>query len=219
MKNINYQVWSCIDKESAIRKDLKRGILNIRKCADFLKRRYNIDSGLDAIISAIRRYPTKDIVDQNIIYEVLKDSIISIKNGVVLFTIQRDLETLKTLTNIIKFIDIEKGEVIRFTEAKKAIKVFVDRKNMDKVKKEISKSKIIHLQKDMTEIAITFDDKIKKTVGVVASFLTTMASNNINIYESFSCFPEYMIYVDEPDALKAHEVLLNFFYGYEKKLY
>ena len=55
-QSIREFVWKIIDTDVSLKKDLLRGIINVRSLANYILSTQKIDASLDAIISAIRRY-------------------------------------------------------------------------------------------------------------------------------------------------------------------
>ena len=54
--NIREFVWKVIDTDIAIKKDISRGILNVRAAANYIINKYRLKISIDSVISAIRRY-------------------------------------------------------------------------------------------------------------------------------------------------------------------
>ncbi|MEK6808816.1 MAG: hypothetical protein AABY14_03965, partial [Nanoarchaeota archaeon] len=175
-------------------------------------KQYNLNADVDAVISAIRRYPYKENFSNvtNSISDVLKNSRISTKTKIVSISMKREHRTLELLQKIFPLITFGRGEVLRISEGRELIKILVDQDKLEKFKEIIPENLIVEIRQNLSELSIKFGNGSRKTVGVLATILSQIAINEINIVEAISCFPEYMIFVDEKDILKTYEVLLNF---------
>jgi hypothetical protein len=74
--NIREYIWKIIDTDISLKKDISRGIINVRALANYIANRYNLDVSLDSIISAIRRYNISPEKQRNIgeVYSLLKQA-------------------------------------------------------------------------------------------------------------------------------------------------
>ena len=98
---------------------------------------------------------------------------------------------------------------MRLSEGKESIKLLVDEKNFQEILEMFPKDKIIGVTRNLSELNITFGPGSIETVGVLATITNALAVKNINIVETIGCLPEYMIYFDTKDILKAHEIMIN----------
>ncbi|MEK0346490.1 MAG: hypothetical protein QQN65_06625, partial [Nitrosopumilus sp.] len=55
IENIREFIWKIIDTDISLKKDLLRGIVNIRSLAKYIIDTQTINVSLDSVISAIRR--------------------------------------------------------------------------------------------------------------------------------------------------------------------
>ena len=56
MANIVHEVWKILDNNPSIRREMRRGLINMSALAKYIIHRKGVDATLDAVISAIRRY-------------------------------------------------------------------------------------------------------------------------------------------------------------------
>lgn len=210
ISSITAKVWNFIDKDLALRRDISRGLVNKRRVASYIKKSLDLDVSLDAIISAIRRYPHKEELGlgYNKIRVILKESKISTKTNIALIAMKRENEVLNLLPNIFPFIELSRGDVMRLSEGRESIKILIDQKNVKRILKVIPETKILKVKQNLSELSIHFGKEAN--IGVIAPILTELAINNINIIEAISCLPEYMIFLEEGDLLNAYEILLKF---------
>jgi len=211
MANLTHEVWNYLDSEPSIKRELSRGIVNIMALAKHIIQSKNMNSSVDAVISSIRRYINegRHEVKFHNADEVIKSSRISTKNRIALIAMKRDSRILELLPKVFPLIEISRGDVMRLSEGKESIKLLVDEKNMQKVVDIFPKDKIIVVVKNLSELGIHFGPGSSETVGVLATIMNELAVNNIKIIESIGCLPEFMIFVDTKDILKAHEIIIR----------
>ena len=215
MLNITYDVWRTIDQELVIRKALELGIVNVRAVALCLIKEHEMDASVDAVISAIRRYPLsqRKKMRADSISNVLKNSKISTKTKIASITTKREPVLLaEFLPKIFKLIDPSKGEVLRLVEGRESLKIVVDESKLDSILKTIGKHIVNEIKKDLCEINIHFGEGQEDIRGIRASILTELAINEVAVIETISCLPEFMLLIKEEDMAKAHNLLINFCY-------
>jgi aspartokinase len=209
MTNIAHEVWKVLDNSPSIRREMKRGLINMSALAKYIISEKKVDATLDAVISAIRRYKLDkhdDIFDTA--YKILGRTVnLSTKSNLAEISLVKDddvQQLLPELFNIIKYI---RGDVLRVTQANESIRILIDGKNMDNVIKIFPKSKIITKEKNLAEINIYIDPKMQTTPGILAAIANELAINEINIVEFMTCPPEMICVVKKDDLLRASNVL------------
>jgi len=214
MTNISYITWSFMDKSPTIKKCLGLGLINLRALANLIIKSENlIDVSADSVISALRRYESRE-PDLNYIQtkKYLSECKISTKTKIVLITIKREPKYVtNVLQEIAKIIDASKGDVFRFIEGRESAKVIVDERNLEKVKEILGKD-IIKIEKDICEINISYPELYNRTCGLRALTLTELAVHDIKIIETVSCLPEFMVFVHQQDIARAYQLFLDLYY-------
>lgn len=215
MTNITQEVWKIINTDASIRRDLSRGIINMRALANYISKKANIKAPTNAIISAIRRYeeenPIRDTFNKAL--DVIANSTMSSKSGIVSISLEKDEETERALPKLFSLIEVGKNQVMRIIQADESIKVIIDKKNIKKTKKIIPEHKIKKINEDLAEVTIHLDERSWSTPGIAALITSELSIHNINISEMMSCIPEIIIFFKEKDLMKAYNVL----YGLCKK--
>ena len=208
MESVSEIVKKFLDYNPCIRRDLDRGIINIRALARYIKTEKNIDTKIDAIISAIRRYDNehhKEIL-KNSLY-LLKKAPISTKGGLANIAITKDEENQEKLSNIFSLINYSSGDVLRISQADGQMKILVDERNLSKIKKLFTDKKIIKIDKELAEINIHFPEGASKKVGIIGIITNELAINGVNVIEIISCAPEILFFVHEKDLTIAHRLI------------
>ncbi|MBS3131583.1 hypothetical protein J4212_04080 [Candidatus Woesearchaeota archaeon] len=211
MANITNKVWQFIERDPAIKRDMERGVINSMALAKYIIKEGKIKASINAVISAIRRYSPEDTkaIDYKAIRNVLQSSKLSTKTRMAIIALSRDDEVLGKFPKVISQIDFHKGEALRMVESREKVLFIVDDRNLEKVTSIFSRQKILSIKKSIGELTIRLGENSEKTVGVLATILNEIAMNGVNVIEPIGCLPEFMVYVQEKDLLKAHEVLLK----------
>ncbi len=208
MTNIRREVERIIDTNPPIRNCLGRGVVNIRGLAKFIVENYPINASMDAIISAIRRYEYKDKeVSIKKVYSLIGKATLTSRNSIVSITLEKSVNVEQYLPKILSVISMVKNEVFRVIQANTAIKVVIDKKNLENVLGTLPEKSVKRVEEGLAEITIQLDPESWKMPGVVAVISSELAMNNVNIREIMSCIPEIIIFFDEKDLLRAYQLI------------
>jgi len=210
INNIREFVWKVIDTDIAIKKDISRGILNIRALANYIINNYKIKASIDSVISAIRRYNVTPAKKQETdVYSLLRKAEIRSITKMASFSLKKNEEVTLTLGRILPKIDYEGGEVLRVLEGSKLFKIIFDKKSYNKMLDSFKKNDIIDSNKNIGMIEMIYPKELEKTPGVFSVISNELAESNISIIDALICANEHIIIVDETYILKAFEVLYN----------
>ncbi len=211
MTNIAREVQRFLDSDASIRKDIARGIINVRSLAVYIQKSLKLNSGLDSIISAIRRYDSSGSDGQSFAkaLSLIRDAKITTRNHVSIIALVKDASVQQMLPRLFSLIDYSRGEVLRIIQAEELIKVVVDQKNVASVLALFHKDKIKNVERNLGEINMRLDPISSKVRGVLALLDSELANNEVNIVESMSCVPELIWFIDEKELLKAHQAFLE----------
>ncbi|MBS3067692.1 hypothetical protein J4450_03250 [Candidatus Micrarchaeota archaeon] len=210
MTNIRNEVWQLIERDPSIKLDLERGLINMRALARFC-RDSGIEGSEDAILSAIRRYPKgqKSRKQYEKAIKIVEGSAITIRSHVASIALSKSKETHELLSAVFKIIRYEKSEICRVVEAEESIHLMVDKKNLDKIITIFPSRLVLETRKHLAEINLHLNPKTLETPGVLSIIANELTRNEINLYEVMSCVPELLLFVDEENAVKAHQVLFD----------
>lgn len=208
MDNKSDTVKKFLDYHPCIRRNLEKGFINTRALARHIKKEKNIDTKIDAIISAIRRYNTKPHVDmmKNSL-NMLKKAPISTKGALANVAIKKDEENQEKLSRLFSIVDYSSGDVLRISQADGRMKILIDKKNLPKIEKLFSNKKILSIDEELAEINIHFPSEAAKKVGIIGIIANELAINSVNVLEIISCAPEILFFVHEKDLTTAHQVI------------
>ena len=211
VNNIREFVWKVIDTDLAIKKDISRGILNVRALANYIINNYKIDTSIDSVISAIRRYNIQPAKKQEPgdVYSLLRKAEIRTITKMASLSLKKNEDVTQKLGVILPRIDYEGGEVLRVLEGSKLFKIIFDKKSYNKMINEFKKSDIIDSNRDISMLEVIYPKELERTPGVFSVVSNELGENQISIIDALICSNEHIIVVDEKDILKAFEVLHN----------
>ena len=211
MTNIAREVQRFLDHDAAIRRDLARGIVNRRALASYVRKHLHTKAGIDAIISAIRRYET-EAREEGLFAKagaLIRHAKVSTKTGIAIISLLKDSGVQEVLPRLFSAISYGRGEIIRIIQADESIKVIVDEKNVDKVTGMVNKSSVVSVKNNVAEINMRLTEISGKVPGVLAMLDTELANNSISILETCSCVPEVLWFFEQKDLLNAHKTFME----------
>lgn len=211
MTNISREVQRILDHDTAIRRDLSRGLINKRALALYMQKQLQLRESVDAIISAIRRYEAEIKEGEHFAKarSLIKNARISTRTEIAIIALVKDADVQELLPKLFSLIHYERGEVIRIIQAEESIKVIVDEKNVAKVVEMFQRGKVLKIERKLAELNMRLTEISAKVPGVLAILDTELANNSINIVETCSCVPELLWFLDQKDLLKAHKAFLE----------
>ncbi|MBI5073251.1 hypothetical protein HZA99_05530 [Candidatus Woesearchaeota archaeon] len=206
--SINNVIWRLIAEDVSIQKELNRGLINIRGLARYLIDKHHLDTSMDAVISAIRRYETEQIFEDNTkeIDAVLRSAIITTKNYVTCITL-KEME-YPTIAKDFVGKNVLK-ENFRLVKSKEFIKIYLNQKDIEKKVDLFKKENILSVSKDLAEIRVTMHVKATETVGVLARISHEIALHGVSIQGIIIAVPELLLYVKSDDLVRAHKAVLG----------
>lgn len=226
MTTVSESVRRFIDKDSSIRKDLARGVINVRALAKHIQvaqwkvnksaRKGNHDDpSLDAIISAIRRYPVpSDSPQAALLFKHMANKKLNMRNKIVEVAIRNDSLVPPAIGKFSSQIDYSRGETFRMAAGPETTRVIMDERNLGKLLDIIPKEKIKKVLKNLAEIQILLPEvtegiDAERVPGVVATLSYELTLNGISMTECMSCAPDIIIVVEQRDAIRAYELIEN----------
>jgi hypothetical protein len=210
-ENIREFVWKVIDTDISLKKDISRGIINIRALANYIIDNYKLNVSIDSVISAIRRYNIIPEKKTNVgtVYELLKKAEMRTLTKMSSMSLKKNEETTLKLGQLLPKIDFEAGETLRILEGAKQFRILINQNSFNKMQELFGKKNIIQTNKKIGLIEMVYPDILQKTPGVFSVLSTELAQNDISIIDALICANEHIIVVSENDLLKAFEILNN----------
>jgi len=208
-KNINEFVWKFIETDLSLKKDLGRKIINIRKLAKYILSSQRLDTSLDAVISAIRRYST-DISkkeETHSVHSVIRQAKVSIKTKMSSLLLKRTDFVKTKLGRPDKLMDFQGHDVIRVLEGSEALTLVFDQKNFEKIKSAFPKEVILEENRKVGMVEIEYPRILKKTPGVFSIIYNELAENEISIIDALISSNEHILLIEEDKLTRAFELI------------
>lgn len=211
MKNINEEVKRYLDNNLTIKKNLYDEIINIRALGKKIITDLHLTCSVNAVISAIRRYHVKIEEKDNLQekYNLLTKAKLSTKTKLASILLKKNEEVRKKLSKLYSSLDFEGGDLLRIFEVSKFIKIIIDDKSLEQVKKIFTTREIVMKERNIGELSIIYNTDITGSPGVFALLSNELAANNISIVDSMICHSEHIIIVKEKDIQRAFNVLFG----------
>jgi aspartokinase len=208
MTNIVHKVWKVLDENPCIRRVMSQRLINTTALAKFIINEKKVEGTLDAVSSAIRRYKFDRYDD---IFTTASNIVsfgeITTRSKLANVAVIKDAEIQQLLPKLFSLIHYNRGDVLRIIQADEAIKILVNEKNLEKIKKLLPNDKIIKIDKNLAEINMHLHPEAVNTPGIIAIISNELAMNDVNVMEVMSCVPEMLWFVKEKDVLKAHNIV------------
>jgi hypothetical protein len=207
--NITKITEEYISEHPFIKDCLKKGLINYSSltrqiCLDL---KLDAKKNFDAILIACRRFYRKIKSEATIekkILEILKGSKIELKNKINAIVLEKNI----IFTNL---LDIEKeakkfNETFHIIEGTNAITVITSDEFSRKIK-QVFKNKIIKENTSLAEVILKSPKQIETTAGVISYVFSLMGENDINVFETLSCWTDTIFLVEEKDLSRVMELL------------
>ncbi|MBU0629231.1 MAG: hypothetical protein KKC75_08650 [Nanoarchaeota archaeon] len=211
INNVREFVWKVIDTDIAIRKNISKGLLNVRALANYIITNYKIDSSLDSVISAIRRYNIETTKKNEIpdVYSILRKAEIRTITKMASLSLKKNEEVTKILGKLLPEVNYEGGEVLRILEGSKLFKIIFDKNSFNKRLELFKKSDMLDSNKNISMLEMIYPKELEKIPGVFSVISNELGENGISIIDALICSNEHIVVVSEKDILKAFEILHN----------
>jgi hypothetical protein len=225
LTKVSESVRQFIDRDTSLRKNLTRGLINVRALAKYIqielrngenKSKNDREFSLDAIISAIRRYHVAldGRKQSDLLFKHMANKKLNMRNKIVEVAIHNDFQVPPALGRFSSQIDYSRGETFRMVAGPQTTRVIIDEKNLGKLLEIISKEKIKKVLKNLAEIHILLPESTdgidaERVPGVVATLSSELTLNGISMTECMSCAPDIIILVEQKDAIRAYELIEN----------
>jgi hypothetical protein len=225
MAQIEQIIENYLNKNAHIRFAYSDGLVNRRALARKIIEEHKTlsKSQFDAVIASLRRLNLEknkscsfylmnqrsstnstDLVNSN---KTLSDFTISIRDSIVIANLSRSSQTLRQIQQIFSHIPYDKNQIFKFVAGSDSAKLFLDFQNYDLVEWYIPRNEILYMKKDISEISLSYSDKIASQKGIISYISSSLFTNDIVIDEILTCSPQLLLYVNQTDSPKVYELL------------
>lgn len=206
--NVTKTTEKFIDSHPSIKDCIERDLINYSQLSrKIIKETHLKGKDFDAILIACRRYFEKistQTAQEDKIISILKDSDVEVKNKISVAVIDKtsfsdDLIELEKIAR-------KQRKVYYAIEGTEVITLVISSKLLPIVEKKFSRT-ILNKTNDLVLVIIHSPEEIKETIGTFAHLSTLLSHNNINIFETLSCWNETIFVVSENDIAGVMKVL------------
>jgi hypothetical protein len=206
--NITKLTEEYISEHPFVKDCLKKGLINYssltrQMCTDLNLHKKNFD----AVLIACRRYYSKiksQATTEKEILSILKNSKIEIKNKISAIVLEKSI----IISNL---LDMEKeakkiSETFHIIEGTNVITIITS-EEFGKKLKQVFRNRIIKENTNLVEVILKSPKQIETTSGVISYIYSLLGENNINIFETMSCWTDTIFLVEEKDLSRVMELL------------
>jgi hypothetical protein len=200
-------VRNAIERDPVVRIGLARGLVNHRALARAIQAEGHEDESLDALLSAIRRYPVQKALEKRgrAGKMILR---LAMKNKVAVLSLKNDNETQRTIARFSEEVNYSAGETFRVISTMDYVSVTLDTKNAERFETRIPKSTIRKKTGGLAELTVEMNTEVEESPGGLAAIVGELALNEVNIRQLTSVGPgRVIVLVSEADALKSYHAL------------
>ena len=195
-----------IEADPVIKKGLQRGIINSRALARYLQESDGVESSTDAILGIIRRYPLTQQESSSPL-NAFRDCELALRSKMGDLTLEVDSNVMKRVLEFADSLKTSRGENLRILVGLKSIRVIAEQRSILQLKEALRDSAIVKFGENLVEISVLLSPEAEETKGVIARITTEVALNDVSIRGTVCVAPEFIIMVDEKDAIRAYEAL------------
>ena len=209
MANITRITESYIAEHPFVKDCLRKGLINYSSLTRQICIDLNLDAkkNFDAVLIACRRFYNKIKSEATIekkILEILKNSKIEVRNKINAIVLEKGI----FFPNL---LDIEKeakksSETFHIVEAATAITIIASDEFAVKIKQAF-RNKILKESRDLVEVILKSPKQIETTAGVISYLYSLLGENDINVYETLSCWTDTIFLIEEKDLSKVMALL------------
>lgn len=198
-----------IERDGVVRNALSRGIINTRALARDIEMKAKGAVSFDAILSAIRRYPTSDVaINRKMVGEKIMK--ISLRNRIVVISMKNSNDLQRAILRFSGEINLAAGETFRLVTNLDNASVTIDSKNLERFESFVSDSQFNRKTGGLAEIVVEMPIEIETVPGLQSTIATELSINDIAIRQFNTIGPGRMIMlVDEYNATRAFDILQN----------
>jgi len=196
-----------------IKETIKKGLINYSELARQILpkiKKQNPKANIASVIIALQRYYDTSKHErteyEDFIEKQLPKLEILIKNKVITLSYERNKKVMDALIEISKSIRWDSGDIMYFIQGTSEITLIVDKKNEEKFDK--IKSVLLEKKEGLATLSVREPESLiysKEIPGFLALLCSTLADNNINIYECATTFKQEIFVLSEKDITKAYE--------------
>jgi len=209
-KSITEGVRETISSDLSFQDSLQRDYCNISALARIIKpqidRMLGRDTGIESIITALKRSKHDYNVQQKPIASILAASTITVNTDVAKVSAKK---SKKTIEKVAKAMIQSTGNFISISESIMSITLVFDDLLLQDVKGMFAYDDILEIENNLAAIIVHSPEEIIKTPGCAIAFYNQLARRHINIEDTVSCYTDTIVLVKMEQVGKAFYALTD----------
>jgi len=210
MVNHTSLVWKYLDRNTDIKRNISRGIVNTRSLAKhILNENPYIKISMDGIVTAIRRYIDENKFEEknSALDKIFSDTKLEMSFGNVVLHIKKTEHSLSALTELFKKFNLIGENNVNLVMDKNSFALIFDKDNYQLIRGQFHEDKIINEIGNIGQVVLKFHPSVLKTPNVFATILNEIGINDINVIDSITKRERFMIFVEEKDLMNTCNIL------------
>lgn len=213
MVNHTNLIWKYLDRNTDVKRDLARGIVNVRSLAKFiLKENPHLDIGITGIVTAIRRYLDEKKFEEKhkALDKIFENTKLEMSFGNAILHLKKTEHSLNALTELFKKLNLLGEDTVNLVMDKSSFALTFDDDHYDLIRNQFNDDKVMKEMKDVGQIVLKFDPAVMETPNVFSTVLNEVGINDINVIDSVTKREKFMIFVKEKDLMNTCNILYKF---------
>ncbi|VVB58166.1 Uncharacterised protein [Candidatus Anstonella stagnisolia] len=192
---------------------LKIGVVSYVRLARFLKDEIEHEMGSECSLASIVMALTRMESGAHAATKGQKYNIknISTRSGMADITIARSMRVKELVGKVQDVMEAERGESANFVHGNNELTMIFSSSKFKEVKAILRGEKIREEVDGLSQLSISFDEKMADTPGLIALILKELAWRGINVVEVVSTYTELGIILHEEDIVDAYKAVRELF--------
>ncbi len=213
MVNGTNLVWTYINRNTDIKRNLSRGIINIRSLAKYILESHpNIDITTTGIVTSIRRYLEENKFEEKNknLSKIFSNTKMEMSFGNSILHVRKTEHTLASLNELFKKLNLLGTDNASMVMDKSSFALIYDNEQKNLIRSQFENNVVISEISDVGHITLKFDPLVIQTPNVFATVLNEIGINDINVLDSITKRERFMIFVHEKDLMETCNILYKF---------
>ena len=213
MVNGTNYVWNFLDRNTDIKRDLARDVINLHSLAHFILRQNpQMELQHSGVVSAVKRYIEEHKFDEKNtqLDTIFAHTKLEMNFGNVVLHIKKTEHSLSALTELFKKLNLIGEDNVNLIMDKMSFALIFDNDNYQLIRGQFTSDKIINELDNIGQVVLKFHPSVLKTPNVFATILNEVGINDINVIDSITKREKFMIFVEEKDLMSTCNILYKF---------
>jgi hypothetical protein len=206
-------VWNYLDRNTDIKRDIGRGIINLRSLAKFIMQENpSLGLSISGTVIAVRRYTEekKFQTKHSAMDKIFSNTKLKMSLGKIILHINKTEHSISALMELFKKLNLVGEESVNLVMDKHSFALYFDSEYHDLIRNQFTQDKIITEIDDVGQIIMKFDPAVLETPNVFATILNELGINDINVVDSISKRERFLVFLHEKDLMNACNIVYKY---------